>query len=123
RAVQREAVDAVAADHGGHVELDDLAQPHGAHGREHRTVDRGPGLPRRRQLVPVAVRDGVNPPARVALRRRRAAGLETDGGASEWATRETAHPDPEERLLGRTGVDLEELVPAELRGGAPGEDR
>src|SRR5207302_4272045 len=102
--VDREAVDAVAGDGWGDVEVRDLTYRERAEGRQRRPVDRRLCVPSHRQLIPAAVRDGVDAPARDAPGVRHARDLQLEVRAGDVARADAAHAYPEEGMLHAGGA-------------------
>src|SRR5207249_5748822 len=117
--VYGEAVDAVARDGGGHVEVRELTRRHRAERRQRRPVDRRLRVPRHRQLVPAAVRYRVDAPARDAPGVGHVGDLELQVGAGDVARADAAHADAEEGMLhaGGTRIRGDAVVHEDLRFG------
>src|SRR2546429_6788248 len=117
-ALEREAVHAVAVNGARDVEVDHLAEGHGAYGGEHRPVDRGLRLGGDGALVPRAVGDRVDAPTRDALGVRHVRHLQPQTRRCDLARADAAHTDAEERVLDGAAVDLEPGAPPLALGGS-----
>src|SRR5437667_11306687 len=96
--VYGEAVDAVARDGGGHVEVRELTRRHRAERRQRRPVDRRLRVPRHRQLVPAAVRYRVDAAARDALGVRIVSESCSQGAEGDVARADARQADAEEGM-------------------------
>src|SRR5439155_1258880 len=116
RSIERKAVDAVATDGRGHIEVHSLVQQDGSRLTEERTVDRRLGLPRHRELVPAAARDGVESATRVAARARALAHDQTQVRGADVPASDAADANPEERAIGGARIHLEHRALAVVGG-------
>src|SRR5439155_5078807 len=116
RSIERKAVDTVAADGRGQIEVHSLAQQDGSCLTEQRTVDRRLGLPRHRELVPAATRDGVQSAARIAARARAFAHDEPQARGGDVAVSDAVDAHAEERAVEGARIDLEHWALAVVGG-------
>src|SRR5947208_1867475 len=116
RSIERKAVDTVAADGRGQIEVHSLAQQDGSCLTEQRTVDRRLGLPRHRELVPATTRDGVQSAARIAARARAFAHDEPQARGGDVAVSDAVDAHAEERAVEGARIDLEHWALAVVGG-------